>query len=138
MREYSNVVGGFPPGLGAPYLDKDLYSVLPLTRLTNQKTYENIFLNQTEFSGDYIPVATVTLEFFIYQELDGQFFIGVMDDPVFIPKPPGEGAPEYDNGVRMDIAFKADLSLLQGNKTNWLLELDDNSSAYDTKHPAGF
>jgi hypothetical protein len=135
LREYSNVVGGFPPGLGAPYTDKDLYSVLPLTPLTNQNTYQNTTVNLTAFPANYTSV-TGSLEFFIYQELDGEFFIGVMDNAVFTAAP-GEGAPEYDNGVRMDIAFKATLTL-SSNKTNWLLELDDNSSAYDTNHPAGF
>jgi hypothetical protein len=138
LREYINEGGGIPGGLGAPYTDPDQYSVLPLTPMANQNTYQNTSAGNTDFPADYIPVATGSLEFFIYQQIDGEFIIAVMDDAGIFDQAPGDGTIDEDNGVRMDIAFKADLSMLQGNKTRWLQELDDSSPAYDTKHPAGF
>jgi len=137
LREYINEGGTIPLGLGAPYNNEDLYSVLPLTPLTSQNTYQNSIVNQTAFLPANYSSVTGSLKFFIYQELDDQFFIGVMDDVGLFTAAPGEGGAERDNGVRMDIAFKATLTL-PSNKTNWLLELDDNSTAYDTEHPAGF
>jgi hypothetical protein len=138
LREYINEGGGIPGGLGAPYTDQDQYSVLPLTPTANQNTYQNTTAGNTDFPADYVPVATGSLEFFIYQQIDGEFMIAVMDDAGIFDQAPGDGTIDEDNGVRIDIAFKADLSILQGNKTRWLQKLDDSSPAYDTKHPAGF
>ena len=49
----------------------------------------------------------------------------------------GDGSPNRDNGVRIDVAFRARLPLPE-EKLRWTRSLSLQSEAYDTEHPSGF
>jgi len=131
----------YPRGLELPYIDVGEYGVIRLEPLHCQATYVNKAGQGTRYPGDYNVIPNDQLEFFLYQRVDGSFNIAVMHAGVDQEAAPGEaegdGSANKDNGVRMDIAFRAHLPL-PAEKLRWTQHLDANSAAYETEHPNGF
>ncbi len=139
--EYHDHPEFYPPGLGLPYTDDAHYNLLRLEPLVSQKTTVNDANAGTAFPGDYVEIPHWDLEFFLYREVDGSFNIAVMDAGVAQQLQPGQGlgdgSANRDNGVRIDIAFRARLPL-PPEKLAWIRSLNADSKAYPTEHPSGF
>jgi len=133
--------GYYPPGLELPYTNDGEYSVIRLEPLGSQKTLVNGANAGTDYPDDYTEIPNGGLEFFLYQKVDGHFNIAVMDAGVAqvigVGEAQGDGSSNRDNGVRIDIAFRAQLPL-PIEKLRWLRFLDLQTEAYHTEHPTGF
>jgi len=131
----------YPRGLEPPYTNHGQYSLIRLEPLASQRTFVNKANAGTDYPDSYAEIPTGRLEFFLYQSVDGSFNIAVMDAGIAQEAQAGEaagdGSSNRDNGVRMDIAFRAQLALPL-EKFRWTQFLDQNSAAYDTEHPTGF
>ncbi len=131
----------YPRGLGLPYTDQGQYSLIRLEPLASQETFVNKAGEGTDYPTNYIKIPKGKLEFFLYQDVDGSFNIGVMDAGIAQELAPGEaegdGSANKDNGVRIDVAFRAHVPL-PSEKLRWTQLLDSRSVPYDTEHPTGF
>jgi len=131
----------YPPGLGLPYTNEGVYSLIRLQPLVTQSSFVNEANEGTGFPDNYTEIPNWNLEFFLYQQVDGSINIAVMDAGIAQESEPGEalgdGSSNKDNGVRIDIAFRAQLPL-PVEKLRWTQVLRAHSEAYDTEHPTGF
>jgi len=131
----------YPPGLGLPYTNSGQYSLIRLEPLASQATVVNKANAGTDYPDDYTEIPNGNLEYFLYRQVDGSFNIAVMDDGVAqeieIGEALGDGSSNRDNGVRIDIAFRAHLPL-PAAKFGWTQVLGAHSAAYATEHPTGF
>ena len=130
----------YPTGLSGSYINPDAYSLIPLKPLPSQRTYVNTGSGNTDFSGDYRPISTSNLQFFLYQGHSAGFNIAVMNDGIQQQLQSGEGlgdgSSNRDNGVRGDVAFRISLPL-PPEKLKVAGLLDHFSAAYDTEHIPG-
>jgi hypothetical protein len=131
----------YPPGLQLPYTNHGEYNLIRLEPLASQKTVVNKANEGTGYPDNYTEIPSWNLEFFLYRQVDGSFNIAVMDagvaQEIEIGEAEGDGSSNRDNGVRIDIAFRAHLPL-PVEKLKWTQFLDPHSTAYDTEHPTGF
>ena len=139
--EYHDQPEYYPPGLQVPYTNHGTYSVIRLEPLASQRTFVNGANAGTHYPDNYIEIANRDLEFFLYRQVDGSFNIAVMHAGIAqeteIGEAEGDGSPNRDNGVRIDVAFRARLPLPE-EKLRWTRSLSLQSEAYDTEHPSGF
>ena len=139
--EYHERPAYYPPGLALPYTNHGEYSLIRLTPLVYQATFVNKANEGTDYPEDYTEIRNSNLEFFLYRKVNGSFNIAVMDagiaQEIKSGEAEGDGSSNRDNGVRMDIAFRAQLPL-PAEKLRWTQVLDAHSAAYATEHPTGF
>lgn len=139
--EHHNRLGYYPRGLELPYTNHGEYSLIRLEPLASQRTFVNKANAGTDYPDSYAEIPNWKLDFFLYQQADGSFNIAVMDAGIAQETATGEaqgdGSSNRDNGVRIDIAFRAHLPL-PTEKLRWTQFLDLHSVPYDTEHPTGF
>jgi len=140
LREATNEHGAttdwYPDQLTGHYLDPNQIALIPLVPTSTQRTFVNS--GGTTFPDDYTEIDNSDLKFFLYQPVDGDTFIAVMASEVEAKlageQGMGDGSPDRDNGLRIDIAFRASFTLAT-EKFEFLKRLDDNTVAYPTMHP---
>ncbi len=125
----------YPPGLEAPYTDPGVYSVLRVTPTSVQQALVSAV------DGDYRALDPSTLDVFLYQGVDDTINVAVMgagvEDQLADGEAEGDGTEDADNGVRIDIAFRGQVSL-PASLLSWLGELTDETAPYETTHPTSF
>lgn len=135
----------------------DNYSFLTMTPLPSQKTYINHTspasagqIDTTEaYTTDYENIANDQLLYVLYRNVSsGTAYVAVGGpslDATTSRHPPGDGSSNRDNGVRIDIALKVNITLSETDKLdliNQFLPLqpiyDDGTDAYFYVHGDGF
>jgi hypothetical protein len=135
----------------------DNYSFLKMEPLPSQKTYINHTApaspgqtNTTEaYTADYNKIANDELLYVLYRNSSsGTAYVAVGGPSLDIATsqhPPGDGSSNRDNGVRIDIALKVNITLSETDKLdliNQFLPLqpiyDDGTKAYFYEHGDGF
>lgn len=135
----------------------DNYSFLTMTPLPSQKTYINHTspasagqIDTTEaYTTDYENIANDQLLYVLYRNVSsGTAYVAVGGpslDATISRHPPGDGSSNRDNGVRIDIALKVNITLSETDKLdliNQFLPLqpiyDDGTDAYFYVHGDGF
>lgn len=133
------------------------YSFLTMQPLPSQKTHINHTApaspgqtNTTEaYTTDYDKIANDQLLYVLYRNAsNGTAYIAVGGpslDTATSRHPPGDGSSNRDNGVRIDIALKVNITLSETDKLdliNQFLPLqpiyDDDTEAYFYEHGDGF
>ena len=136
-NEYAQSGTWYPTNLSSPYTDPNHIALIPLSPTSVQRTYVND--GGTSFPDHYTEIPNTDLEFFMYQAVADPIFIGVMAEAVEAhlsgSQGNGDGTADRDNGLRIDIAFRASAPL-PADKFDFLGTLDDTTPPYETVHPS--
>ena len=133
------------------------YSFIVFEPLPAQKTYINHTAppspgqtHTTEaYTADYDEIANNRLCFVLYRNsANGISYVGVGGPSLsnVVPlHPPGDGSPNNDNGVRIDIALKSVITLSEADKLKLINQFiplqplyNDDTQAYFYEHGPGF
>ncbi len=133
--EHAHEPGWYPEGLPAPYNDASLVALLPIEPLRRQRTFANASEGASTQDDAYEQVEGG--EAFLYQATDDVIALAVSGLALPEGVGLGDGTENRDNGVRVDIAYRATIDL---PASVWaaLLPLTTASEAYTTRHPEGF
>ena len=136
-NEYAKKGAWYPTQLSGDYLDSTEVALIPLTPTSVQRTFVND--GGIDYPDDYTEISNSDLEFFLYQPVDSNLYIAVMHDGVEAQlegsQGKGDETDSRDNGVRIDIAFRATIPL-PAEKFGFLQVLDDTTLPYETNHPS--
>ena len=133
--EHAHEPGWYPEGLPAPYNDPDHVALLPLEPLPGQRTFANTSEGASTQDDTYDRVHGGSA--FLYQATDDMIVLAVSGLELPEGVGLGDGTDNRDNGVRVDVAYRATLDLPASVWAN-LSPLTTASEAYPTRHPHGF
>jgi len=136
-NEYAEDSSWYPTNLSGDYIDPNQVALIPLSPTSVQRSFVND--GGTTFPDHYVEIPNTDLEIFLYQRVDGYNYLAVMAEAVDAQltgtQGDGDGTDSRDNGVRIDIAFRATIPL-PIEKFDFLNTLDDTTLPYDTLHPS--